>query len=139
MGMALLGLAGCGLIDQRTFDPQAGIKPVPPKPVLAPLPPGAPPLVTIDFTRGAPPYQEAVANALRMALARRSDAIFTVETLVPVTGSPEAQADEARAGAATARQVAEIIVGAGADPGQIELTVRADPARHTERVLVRVH
>lgn len=133
-----LALGGCPLLDQRAFNPHAGDKPrvavAPPKP----LPPGPPPLVAIDFTTSAPAYEEELANAVRRALAVRPDVIFSVEVLVPVSGGPAAQADQARAGAETARRIAQTIVEAGADQGQIETAVRADPARRVEQALVRV-
>ncbi len=138
LAIAAAAVAGCTLIDQRTFNPHAGEKPKLAVAAPKPLPPGAPPLVEIGFATPNPPYQEELANAVRQALARRPDAIFTVEVLVPVQGSPEAQADQARQGAATARRIAQTIVEAGADQGQIELAVRADPARRVEKAEIRV-
>ncbi len=134
----LLALSGCHLIDQRDFDKNAGKAPVPP-PVAAGPPAKSAALVTIDYDVPAPSYAQELANAVQAALARKPDVLFTVQTLVPVRGSAEAQADQARQGAATGRQVAEAIVADGADQGQVELAVRADPGRLVKQVQVLVH
>jgi hypothetical protein len=131
-------LGGCHLIDQRDFDRNAG-KPPPPPP--APAAEAGPPatLMTISFDQPHPAYENALANDVQLALARKPNVLFTVETLVPVAGDPDAQAEAARSGAVAGRQVADSIVADGADVGQIELTVRADPGRTVKQVLVIVH
>ena len=74
LGLALL-LAGCKLIDQRTFDPQAGRPPV----VARPAPPapqpdrtldGLAPLVTIRLGQDTS-YDQAIEQATAAALARK--------------------------------------------------------------------
>jgi hypothetical protein len=131
-------LAGCHLIDQRDFDRNAGKPPA--KPVVAAgKPPPSAALLTIVYDRPDPSYAQELANAVQAALARKPDVLFTVETTVPVTGGPDAQAEQATQGAATGRQVAEAIIADGANQGQIELAVRADPARQVKQVQVIVH
>jgi hypothetical protein len=130
-------LSGCHLIDQRDFDRNAG-KP-PPKPPTQPALVPPPALVTITYDRPDPTYAQELANAVQQALARKPNVIFTVETLVPAAGPPEAQAEQARQGAESGRQVAASIVADGADQGQIEMVVRADPGRSIKQVLVLVH
>jgi hypothetical protein len=136
--LSLLLLAGCHLIDQRDFDKNAGMPPSPPKVAAAPAPKSAA-LVTIDFDRPDPPYAQELANAVQAAMARKPDVLFTVQTFVPVSGAPDAQAEQARQGAVTGREVAEAIVADGADQGQVELAVRADPGRQVKQVQVLVH
>lgn len=136
---ALAALAGCHLVDQRFFDARAGAKPVPPKPAVAAPPAPPPALVTIRYTVPDPPYEAALTNAVQRALARRADAIFSVEVRVPVAGTPAAQAELARGGTATARELAQAIVSAGADEGQVETAIRADPFARVKEATVGVH
>jgi hypothetical protein len=136
--LALLALSGCHLIDQRDFDRNAGRPPSPPRLAAAPAAKSAA-LVTIDFDRPDPAYAQELANAVQAALARKPDVLFTVQTLVPVSGAPADQAEQARQGAVTGREVAEAVVADGADQGQVELAVRADPGRLVKQVQVLVH
>jgi hypothetical protein len=133
-----LCLPACHLVDQRDFNPQAGM---PPKPhVVAARPaPETPALVTIRFARPNPPYTEAVTAAVKSALARKPDARFTVLTRAPAGADPAATADAAAGAAASGRAVAQTIVAAGALPAQVEQEVTTDPGVSiTEtRVLVR--
>jgi hypothetical protein len=122
--------AGCALVDQRTFDPQAGTPPVVPKPAApAPQPDrvlhGLPPFVTIrpGQDRG---YDAAVAQAVTAALARKRDAQFIVLTAVP-PGTDEAQAAAVGALAPEAARVAGLVARRGVPAGRVQLQARAEP------------
>jgi len=133
----MLSLPACHLVDQRDFNAHAGEKPQPAvaqaKPVHA-----TPALVTIRYTTPAPDYQGALTTAVREALARKPDVLFTVTTLVPPAATEDAGADAAAAAAASGREVAQTIVDAGAAPGQIEQLVTIDQGTSTREVIVRV-
>jgi hypothetical protein len=139
-GVTLLvaGLGGCHLVDQRDFNPNAG-KPPEPKLAAAPaqLGPGA--LLTISYANGDPAYAQGLAAAVTRALTAKPNVLFTVQALVPLEGNAEAQAGALQAAAGTAREIAESIVTDGADQGQIELAVRADPGVKAKEVRIFVH
>ena len=136
--LALVLLTGCHLVDQRDFDRHAGDRPV------APVKPGhaAPPvpaLVTIRYDTPNPPYQEALAFAVQRALSRKRDVLFTVTSLVPPSGDPNAQVAAEGAAASSGRDVAAAIVADGADTGQVEQAVRQDSQVKVREVRVEVH
>ena len=86
----LLG-AGCTLVDQRTFNPQAGKRPV----VAATGPGPAPPLVTVDYAKPDPQYAAALHQAVADAVAVKPDVQFDVVTVVPGSGTPAQQVSAA--------------------------------------------
>ena len=133
-----LTLAGCHLVDQRDFDPKAGRPPALP---VAPAQPssGPKPLLRIGYENTDPDYAPALAAAVKRALTLKPDVLFTVQTLVPLEPTPDAQAASQLAAAATGREIAEAIVADGADQGQIEMTVKADPGVHVKEVRIFVH
>jgi hypothetical protein len=131
-------LAGCHLVDQRDFDSRAGrppVLPVAPGPIVF----GPKPLLRIAYDTPDPDYAPPLADAVRRAMTVKPGVLFTVQTLVPVAPSPDAQAEALRAAAATGREIADAIVTDGADPGQIELAVKADPGVKVKEVLIFVH
>ncbi len=132
-----LAAAGCHLVDQRDFDRTAGARPVP-KAVAAPAP-AAPSLVTIRYTTPDPAYRDALAQAVRQALSRKADVLFTVTTLVPAPAGPDAQAEAASKAAESGREVAQAIVDSGAAAGQIEQVVQIVPGATIREVRVQVH
>ena len=134
-----LALGACHLVDQRSFDPDAGRKPLPPAVPAAPLPLGPGALLTLDYATGEPAYALDLANAVRRALTLKPNVLFTVQTLVPLAGDADSQAAALTAATATAREIAEAIVTDGADQGQVELAVRADPAVMAKQVRIFVH
>jgi len=96
-------------------------------------------LVTIRYTTADPQWREAVAGAVQRSLARKPDVLFTVTTLVPGAGEPDAQAERAQAAATSGADVARAIVADGAAPGQVEQIVRMDPALAVREVRLTVH
>jgi hypothetical protein len=128
-------LAGCHLIDQRSFHPHAGD---PPKlPAAKPRPPGPGPIVTIKYV-GEPDYAASLAQSVHRALAVKPNVLFTVQTLVPQADTPDAQAAALQDASATGREIAEAIIANGADAGQVEQAIRTDASLHDKEVQVFV-
>ena len=135
---ALVALGGCHLVDQRDFNKHAGDRPVlPVKRVAAAR--LVPPLVTIRYDTPDPAYKEVLTDAVQRALSRKRDVLFTVTSLVPPSGDPNAQVAAEGAAAASGRDVAAAIVADGADTGQVEQAVREDAGVTVREVRVDVH
>ncbi len=132
----LLLLGGCTLIDQRTFNPRAGMGPLPP-PVTGPGP--VPPLIAVDFSKPAPVYEQPLRQAVEQALARKATVTFDVTIVVPNTGTVDEQADAAASIRADARDVARIIVDEGVDEGRVHMLARAESGIVGRQVQVYVH
>ena len=134
-------LCGCKLIDQRTFDRNAGRAPVPH--VHAPVghgPAPIPPLFVVHAGEPAGDWQPDLRAAVAEALARKPNALFTVESVVPPAPSPAAQAASLQASVTLrGRPVADAITRDGAEPSQVEMTATADPAVKAPEVRVYVH
>jgi hypothetical protein len=136
--VSVLALSACHLIDQRDFDSRAGRPPVLAKAPAGPsLGPQA--LLRIVYDNPDPEYALALASAVKRALTLKPGVLFTVQTLVPLAATPDAQAASLAAAAATGREIAEAIETDGADQGQIELAVKADPAVKIKEVRIYVH
>lgn len=129
-------LAGCTLVDQRTFNPDAGR---PPAIATPPGPPPVVPLVTIDFDKAAVEYRQPLTQAVQQALARKQSAEFDVVTVVPATGTPDQQVAAATAITPDARSVARAINASGVDDSHIHLSARAEPGVSSRQVQVFVH
>jgi hypothetical protein len=127
---------GCTLIDQRTFNPQAGMPPVIPVP---PGPAAPPPLITIDFGHPNPDYTVMVRQAVEQAVARKPDVQFDVTTVVPAIGTAADQAAAASALTADAREIARVISADGVDDDRVHLSARAEPGLTSRQVQVFVH
>ena len=136
LALVLSLAAGCTLIDQRTFNPQAGARPKPPPPA-GPGP--ALPLVTIDFGKPNPQYAAALHQAVADAIAIKPDVAFDVVTVVPGSGTPAEQVAAATGITADAREIARAINGSGVDDDRIHLEARSDPAVTSRQVQVFVH
>ena len=130
-------IAGCHLVDQRDFNANAGRPPVLPH-VSAAIAP-APSLVTIRYATPDPQYREALAAAVRRALARKPDVLFTVTTSIPALSAPDQQAEQAASASSSGREVAQAIIDAGAVAGQVEQAVRVQPGLSVREVQVNVH
>ena len=131
----IVSLCGCTLVDQRTFNPDAG------KPPVIAQPPGPPvllPLVTVDFGQPNPDYADSLRQAVDAALSRKPDAKFEVATVVPATGTPAAQVSAAQTLTPDARQIAREIAADGVPDERIQLTARALPSVGTRQVQVFV-
>ncbi len=133
LAVPLVLAGGCTLVDQRTFNPDAG------KPPVIPLPPGPPapkPVVTIDFATPNPDYTQSVREAVEAALSRKPDAAFEVATVVPATGTPADQVSAAQTLTPDARQVAREVAAEGVPDERIALTARAVPGLGSRQVQV---
>ncbi|GBQ85319.1 hypothetical protein AA13595_1630 [Gluconacetobacter johannae DSM 13595] len=122
-----LCLAGCDLVDQRTFDPRASR---PPAPFVPPAPPGRPPVPPlVEIGAGTPPgqWQPALQGAVARARALKPNVLFQVRVLVPAGPTPQQEgAALARAVATDGRAVAAAIVADGATSSQVEITAMSD-------------
>ncbi|MFT8777274.1 MAG: hypothetical protein ABF893_11545 [Gluconacetobacter liquefaciens] len=137
--LCVTGLAGCTLVDQRTFDPRASRPPVPHYPPAPPAPRPVPPLV--DIRAGTPEgeWRPALQGAVTRALARKPNVLFTVRVMVPAGPTPEQEALAMRQAVATYGQaVAAAIVAAGARPEQVEMAAMSDSSMTTGAVRVYV-
>jgi hypothetical protein len=134
-------LCGCKLVDQRTFDRTAGRPPMPRVPAapVARGPAPIPPLFVVHAGLPDEAWQPDLRGAVNEALARKPNALFTVESVVPVARSPAAQAAALQAAATQAgRPVADALGADGARPGQIEMSAAVDPAVKTPEVRIFV-
>lgn len=137
----ILLLAGCRLVDQRTFE-RAGFYPGATQLQRADyaqraLPP--PPLVTIRF--GGQPdsgWQTVLVEAAREARGRKSDVSFDLVTPIPTTASLAVQDAAQRTGAADAQAVAMVLEGDGVSPDQIRLGARGDAGQPPREIEVYV-
>ena len=130
-------LAGCKLVDQRTFDHDAGRTPVPPAPAsVASGPPLVPPLFVV---RSASDWRGPLREAVREALARKPNVLFTVDSVVPSDASSTHQAAAMQNTVMQlGRPVADAIAADGARPEQIELAASSDPKVHQPQVRIDV-
>lgn len=145
------GMAGCKLVDQKTFNPQAGLEP---KPYIPPPPPGPPPVPPlIELVAGTPQaeWQAPVEQIAHRALARKQEVLFVVSCLVPPQAgqAPVAQDDpaaqEAEQSALLAlvqhdgHAVMQALIDAGVPQTQVEMSAMPDSAvtKPTVRVYVR--
>ena len=129
-------MAGCTLIDQTTFNPRAGLGPLPP-PATRPGP--VPALITINFETPNPDYQAQLRQAVDDALTRKRNVAFDVVTVVPANGTPKQQVDAAVSIRADAREVARIISSEGVDDDRVHLLARAEAGAAGRQVQVFVH
>ncbi len=135
----VVGLGACHLVDQRDFDARAGRPPVLPVAALGPAPAGPGALLRIGYENPDPVYAPALADAVRRAITLKPGVLFTVQTLVPLAGGPDAQAAALSDAARTGREVAEAMVVDGAEQGQIEMAVRGDGGVKFKEVRIFVH
>jgi type IV pilus biogenesis protein CpaD/CtpE len=133
--VVLLLLSGCKLIDQTTFNPQAGKLVTPPVIVS----PSAPPLLVIPVGQSDAGYGAIIRQQVDAALAVKPDAQFEVVTVVPGVGATASQTAAATEVIADARQVARVINDEGVDDGRISLSAKSEAglAARELRVFVR--
>ncbi|WP_252347448.1 hypothetical protein [Gluconobacter sp. P5H9_d] len=130
-------LAGCKLVDQRTFNPQAGKPPQPYIPPPPPAPKAKPPFLQIEGGTPESEYGPVVDQAVKSALARKENVLFIVRLLVPLQSDPAAQAKAMTEATQTDLEpVAHRISTAGAQPIQIEMHALTDPS--VQHPLIRV-
>lgn len=135
---AAAAIGGCKLVDQRTFDRTADKPPVPRAPPAAAVPAGPTPLVTIRFPADPSDWQGVVRTAVGLARSRKPNVLFRVESLAAPGADPAATAAALSRAAGDARAVADTIVAAGADRGEVELTATTDPGLRGEEIRIFV-
>ncbi len=124
----LLALAGCKLIDQRTFAPAPDASTT--------APDKREPLITVQPGTALPTYANVLASAVRQAEARDPAVQFDVIALVPRQGGLAEQVRAADSGRAGSVEVARALMAAGVDAGRIHLGARPDPGARTPQVRV---
>ncbi|GAC1347553.1 MAG: hypothetical protein NVSMB18_32830 [Acetobacteraceae bacterium] len=129
--LVLATLPGCSLVDQTTFNPEAGKRPAAAVAAAAPAAAPAPDpraLLTIGLPITAD-IRPDLAKAVAAARARKPDVAFDV---VEIVGLPDATLG------ADAATVARMIEAQGIPAARVQLAARPDPAAtHQIRVYVR--
>ena len=129
----LILLAGCTLVDQRSFQPTAA---VPGAVEIARARTPALPLVTIRMDQE---YRAALAEAVQAAQQRKPDVTFDIQALVPLQAPPAEQDRRIAEASQDAQAVATAIGAAGISSDRLHLGLLGDagsPAREV-RVYVR--
>lgn len=132
--LALVLLPGCTLVDQTTFNPEAGKRPtfapVAAAPAVRLPPPGPPALLTLRLA-AAGDFQGAVAKAVAAARARKPTVVFDVVETSGATPGPAVGVDAAA--------VARVIEAQGVPADRVRLLARpeADAPSREVRVYVR--
>lgn len=124
-------LPACTLIDQRTFNPQAGRRPFVPGPASSPTPApelGPPPLLTISVPASPQRLRPEVAKAVRAAVSRKRDVTFEVVEITPGAGPVGQEAAE----------IARLITAEGVPARRVRLAARP-VANAAREVRVYVH
>ena len=128
----LLALAGCKLIDQRTFAPA----PEPTVPAAPRSTEARTPLISVRPGTKLATYQPLLRSAVRAAQARDPAVRFDVVSVVPASGTLAEQVAAADAARASAAEVAQALVGAGVPESRVSLGARPDPTAHGTEVRV---
>jgi len=129
-------LAGCTLVDQRTFQSAA---PAPGATEVARARAPLLPLVSIRMDQADQDYRPLLAEAVQAAQQRKPDVTFDVLALVPVLAEPAERDRRVAEGARDAQAVAGAMGAAGVASTQLRLGLRGDagnPAREV-RIYVR--
>lgn len=137
---SLLALNACKLVDQRTFNPSAGRRPVPYVPP-APPPPPPPPRPPIEIVQGTPGEQwsKPLTALVKDALKRKPDAMFLVTIVTPISEAPATQQEAMQKTIQENGQaVAQAIIKAGAKPEQIQMSAKADGSVQKNVVQVNI-
>jgi hypothetical protein len=131
LAIALLCVTGCALIDQTTFAPAPEAKAQPPAaPSAAAIDPRTP-LVMIDYSIGAPNYDELLQDAVLAARSRYPDVQFDVVSVMQDTSDVQTGQDRAFG-------VMRAIMRDRVPADRIHLGLRTDPTAKAGRVLVYV-
>ncbi len=138
LATAMLGLPGCRMIDQRTFEAR-GQAPRPAQLAASGQDASALPLATIRFPAPDSDWAVRVLGAVHAAQARRADVAFDLVTPVPLSASLDSQQRAVTSGAQDAQTVAAVLQGDGIDAAQIHLGSRGDPGRPAREVRIYVH
>lgn len=131
-------LSGCKLVDQKTFNAQAGKPPVPYIPPAPPGPPPVPPLVELVAGTPSAEWTAPVGQVVHKALARKPDILFVVKCLVPPGADPATdQQALVQLVQGDGQAVTQAIIKAGASPAQVEMAAMPDST--VTKSVVRVY
>lgn len=129
-------LAGCSLVDQRTFQSTAA---TPGAAEIARARAPLLPLVTIRMDQPDPDYRAVLAEAIQAAQQRKPDVTFDIQALVPTQATPAEQDRRIAEASLDAQAIAIAIGAAGVSSDRLRLGLLGDagsPAREV-RVYVR--
>jgi hypothetical protein len=130
---AILALAACRLVDQRTFErAPAG----PSAATLTQAVRPAKPILTITFTNPDADWRPSVHEAVRAEMAHQPDAHFQVMTPVPTSASRDIQDGYVKVGRTDGPMVALEVEAAGAAPDHVTVGLLGDAGTPTREVLI---
>jgi hypothetical protein len=134
--LLLVAVAGCRLIDQRTF----GAAPTAPQPAAL-AQPGLPasPLLTLQLTNPDFDWRTPLDDAVRAALARKPDVAFDVVAPIPTNAPLDKQDAYMRTGRADMLMIAQALEADGIPPARITLALRGDPGTPPREIRLYVH
>ena len=135
---AALVLTGCKLVDQTTFAPKPESPPTPTQIAATAEAANRPPLITIRYGVPNPSYQDVLAQAIRIAQARRPGLEYDVVGVAPAKGDPATQVQAAEQVKNNAVAVMRAIMLDGVPDGRIHLAARTDPSLAVPEVRVYV-
>lgn len=131
----LLALAGCKIIDQRTFEPPAK---APGAAALAQQALPKRPLLVISFRFPDADWKPAVRQAVLDAEARKPNVAFDVATPIPTSAPLDVQDQYSKAGLADGQAVARELQNDGVPPDRISVRFQGDPGAPDREVRVYV-
>ena len=131
----LVAVAGCTLVDQRTFQRAA---PGPAAAEIARAKAPALPLVSIRLDQPGADYRPALAEAVQAAQQRKPDVTFDVLAMVPSQATAGEQDRRAGEAAQDAREVAAAMVAVGIPQDRMRLGLRGDPGTPPREVRIYV-
>lgn len=121
---------GCAPLDQRYFDPQAGISPMAHlkhSDEKKPLPKKS--FIEVIEGTSEQTYGASVETAAKIALQRKSNILFIVESIIPQEATPEKQiAHFEKMNKDLLLPISQHLITAGVQPIQIDMRTLTDPA-----------
>ena len=125
----LIALAGCTLVDQRTFQRDGA---APGAEEVARAAAAARQVASVRIGDPAEAWRRGVADAVQAAEQRAPGGVFEVMALVPLQGAPAEQDRRVAEASRDARAVAEVLGAAGIPAERVRLGLQGDggnPAR----------
>lgn len=132
MAAALVLLAGCQLLDQRSFHAAAPAKPA------TQAAHGRRPLVVIGFAVPGDTWRVVLSEAVHAAEARKPDVEFEVATPFPAAAPAAAQDASVAIGTKDAELVARALQEDGVPVERISMTLEGDPGAPAREVRIYV-
>jgi hypothetical protein len=131
--LACLMLAGCKLIDQKTFAPSPEAAPASPATgvTAGPREDTRVPLVVIDYATPDPAYQDLLRLAVRAAEGRSQSVQYDVVAMIK-------NPDESAVAQQRAASVMRAIMAERVPAARVHLALRTDPALAADEVRVYV-